>query len=385
MELEFDKEINAILRKAGERTGAGVMAPASPHLDEDTIAAFAENALPDKARAPLLEHFADCDRCRKMLSQSVLLNAEADATAAFSVAVEPVAAKAVPWYQSIFRTPNLALAMGALVLAFSGVLVYFVLQNRDGGQNAVVSQVDEPAAKSGGPFYSGEPEVANSNASTQSAVSNPANTSVASNSAAKPENPTMSTPEGALRIVPGALGRVDSDEERSRSGMDDKNVEVTSGVPAKPAAPPPPVAEPVDVAKSELGEKKSDNDKFGERGKDLALAKRKENSEDRGGSYRDAPPAASKSGPARSGPLQSQSNQINNRAYDMPVTRVVGGRSFNNRGGVWYDTAYHGQATSNFRRGTDEYKKLDGGLRSIVNTLGGTVVIVWKAKAYRIQ
>ncbi len=69
----------------------------------------------------------------------------------------------------------------------------------------------------------------------------------------------------------------------------------------------------------------------------------------------------------------------------MPVTRVVGGRSFNNRNGVWYDTAYHGQATSNFRRGTEEYKKLDGGLRNIANTLGGTVVIVWKQKAYRIQ
>jgi len=69
----------------------------------------------------------------------------------------------------------------------------------------------------------------------------------------------------------------------------------------------------------------------------------------------------------------------------MPVTRVVGGRTFNNRDGAWYDLAYHGQATSNYRRGTAEYKRLDGGLRSIADTLGGTVVIVWKAKAYRIQ
>jgi len=63
----------------------------------------------------------------------------------------------------------------------------------------------------------------------------------------------------------------------------------------------------------------------------------------------------------------------------------VGGRSFNNRDGAWYDTGYHGQSTINIGRGTEEFKKLDGGLRSIANNLGGVVVVVWKGKAYRIQ
>ncbi len=63
----------------------------------------------------------------------------------------------------------------------------------------------------------------------------------------------------------------------------------------------------------------------------------------------------------------------------------VGRKSFNNRDGVWYDSAYHGQATTNVRRSTPEYNKLDSGLRNIANTLGGTVVVVWKSKAYRIQ
>jgi hypothetical protein len=39
MELEFDKEINAILRKAGKQPAA--LAVASPHVDADIIAAFA--------------------------------------------------------------------------------------------------------------------------------------------------------------------------------------------------------------------------------------------------------------------------------------------------------------------------------------------------------
>jgi hypothetical protein len=69
----------------------------------------------------------------------------------------------------------------------------------------------------------------------------------------------------------------------------------------------------------------------------------------------------------------------------MAVTRIAGGKTFNNRDGAWYDTAYRGQATTNVRRGSDEFKKLDSGLRSIANTLNGVVVALWKGKAYRIQ
>ena len=69
----------------------------------------------------------------------------------------------------------------------------------------------------------------------------------------------------------------------------------------------------------------------------------------------------------------------------MTVKRKVGGKTFDNRNGAWYDSAYRGQTTTNYRRGTDEYKKLDRGLRNIADTIGGTVVVVWKEKAYRIQ
>src|SRR4051794_5860705 len=102
MELEFDKEINAILRKAG-RQGRAAVGSASPHVDADTIAAFAENAVPSLARPPLIEHFAACDSCREMLSQTILLNAEADATAASSVVPAIVSETAIPWYQRLFK------------------------------------------------------------------------------------------------------------------------------------------------------------------------------------------------------------------------------------------------------------------------------------------
>ena len=56
MELQFDKEMDAILRKA--RVNQGVLVGDDPpepkkHLDADTIAAFAENAMPPKAKLEL--------------------------------------------------------------------------------------------------------------------------------------------------------------------------------------------------------------------------------------------------------------------------------------------------------------------------------------------
>ena len=66
-------------------------------------------------------------------------------------------------------------------------------------------------------------------------------------------------------------------------------------------------------------------------------------------------------------------------------TRSVGGKTFNNVGGIWFDSAVGKQKQKTVRRGTREYLKLDAGLRSIADNLGGTVVILWSGKAYRIQ
>ena len=65
--------------------------------------------------------------------------------------------------------------------------------------------------------------------------------------------------------------------------------------------------------------------------------------------------------------------------------RTVSGKTFEQRDAVWYDSAYKGQVTTNVRRGTESYRKLDSGLRSITDKLSGTVVLVWKEKAYRID
>jgi len=80
--------------------------------------------------------------------------------------------------------------------------------------------------------------------------------------------------------------------------------------------------------------------------------------------------------------LEESKNDAQEKSIE---TTTVGGKTFKRTNNAWYDSAYKGQPTINITRGTKEYKKLDSDLRGIVENLGGTVVLVWKEKAYRIQ
>jgi hypothetical protein len=70
---------------------------------------------------------------------------------------------------------------------------------------------------------------------------------------------------------------------------------------------------------------------------------------------------------------------------DAETTRQVSGKTFRKVGGTWFDSEYGTQKQISVRRGTNDYRKLDSGLRSIADQFSGTVVVLWKSKAYRIQ
>ena len=388
MELEFDKEIDAILRKA--RTSRGVLVGDEPrekpkpkdHPDADVIAAFAENALPEKARSLYIEHFADCDRCRKQLSFAMQMNVASEDSVA--PVVSTPANEVTPWYQSIFRAPNLALGMGALVLVFGGLLGFLMLQ-RSGDPNATISQIAEPEDKRGSaisgsknsdaiptpsevPMSSANTAAVSANSAANTAMTRRDNEQGASVMSA-PADDTAGGRSGKLQID-GASG---SENNFVIDGQETAKAETAK----KPAASAPSTA---DTLAAERDEKIATGEALKEENKDrAAMAKRKM---DARGFIRDAPPPP----PKLAGPMRAQQNQSNqSNVGQMSVTRVVGGKTFSNRDGAWYDSAYSSQATINIRRGTNEFKKLDSGLRNIADTLGGTVVVVWKAKAYRIQ
>lgn len=367
MELEFDKEIDAILRRG--RSGL-TAAATGEHLDADVIAAFAEGAVPERTRPLYTRHLADCDRCRKLLAQAIPMNTAAPLAADGAAAsVVGAVSGSSSWFGSLFRAPSFALAMGALVLVFGGTLGYIVLKNQS-LETATVSQSQTEMQK-GGPSAGIElnEQIANSN--TASAAANTSANAAASN--VSPSTPANAS--GAARTTGDVPGTARAD-----------NPFMTDGVtPAKPeSAPAPPPAADNAMGERDREKLKTDDDKAAKDENVLSGGVRQENEDRR--SSGDVSLAKKKTpGPTRSaGPVQSQ-NQVNTQTYEMPVTRTAGGKKFTNRDGAWYDTAYRGQATTNVRRGTDAYKKLDDGVRSIADSLGGTVIVVWKDKAYRIQ
>jgi hypothetical protein len=71
---------------------------------------------------------------------------------------------------------------------------------------------------------------------------------------------------------------------------------------------------------------------------------------------------------------------------EAPETRSVGGRKFKRQGNAWVDSKLKSSMSiRTVARGSEEFDKLDSGLRSIAKQLNGEIVVVWKGKAYRIK
>jgi len=348
------------------------------HLDADTIAAFVENALPQKAKLLNMEHFADCERCRKQLSFAIEMNNEAVATAASTVAA-PIAEAAIPWYSKLFRTPNLALAMGALVVAFSGIIGYLVIQNRNAASRSDVAVANSSKPMASEPVMSGtaansasdtdKPPIANSNISPAAPATSPSTASAPTAS-----QPASSEPTGVIAPADQPMVATKSAETDVSGGA-----AVTERPEAKSAVtqPAPKDGQIAETRDEKPKPAKTDAD-------DLKLADRNKIAEDRLSREGPYSPKKKEVGPTRAGPRYDQ-QQSNANIYAQTPLRSVGGKNFDNRGGIWYDTAYSSQPMIRVTRGSDAYNDLDGSIKRIAENLGGTVVVVWKAKAYRIQ
>ena len=384
MEVDFDKEMDALLRQSARR---GVLVGDKPkvHLDADAIAAFAENAVPEKSRTIYTQHLAECDPCRKTLSNLITLNAAAEPELA--VAGVPLVAS-IPWYRKLFMAPNLAYLMGGLVLVFGGLFGFMVLQNSYNG-DVTVSQVQEPQSLQSAP------------ANAESSSSNAATTAANSNSVSN---------------VPGEIPR--------SVGVADEGTDPSVGATPQPPAPPSattadavaPTAAPVDsvdkaagqpvmkeapkLARDEADPAKKAEEKRADSDQEAAKKDASYNKNIREQNVQNQSPVQmmpnTQSGPSRNemqrdnrlgddSVFRAKQRQAAPSGSGISGVRTAGGKKFEQKQGAWYDTSYRGQGTKNVRRGTSEYRNLDAGLRSIVDSIGGTVVIVWNGKAYRIQ
>jgi hypothetical protein len=268
--------------------------------------------------------------------------------------------------------------MGALVILFGGMIGFLVFQNINNGEVAISQANTYDPSKPAFP-----------SASTPAENNAPANTSAAnSNSIA---GPGMGNFRGQdTNTASGPFGELDRDEAaKTKPGSGTK--EITNTTETATAATPADdinttrdegVSSPINRAAPEPAreqEKKSEDAKLS-----MARSAPAPPPPPPGAAAQQPAKPAKKVGRYDAEPKDAGADRYKNDASGN-ARRQVGGKTFNRSGGVWYDSGYSQQRTTDVRRGTEEYRKLDSGLRSIADNLGGTVIVMWKEKAYRIQ
>lgn len=372
MEIGHDKEIDVLLRNRELRAAAvAERSSFGGHLDADALAAFAENALPDGTRSFYVRHIADCGGCRAELRS--LIELSGDHASAPAVAAPELAGRVSPWYKKIFFIPNLAYVMGGLVLIFGGLIGFTVLQNSMLSGPEMSQVAEEPAATSG--------PMAVEPLSFSNEIPTNSNASAAANSANVAARPAEAAPSPFTFEKPANAA---ANAARSNEALV-KEEKKTGEQPTAPAAAAPMADE---VARAAEPAPKDDRQR--------APGTITLNQPQQAG----RPQQAGKSsaglyGPNRQAPTDSRAEDAEKRkALETAVVgtaerdtnkKMVGGKNFERRNNVWYDSEYRAQAATVIQRGSDSYKKLDAGLRTITDQLPGTVVIVWKTRAYRIQ
>ena len=370
MDFEFDKEMDALLRQAAQGETASensrfkIQDSRLSHLDTDEISLFAENALPKKLRGNAVAHFADCDRCRKILSDLILLNSANEVV--HTDENKEITAPTIPWYRKLFAFPNLAYTLGALVLVFSGLVAFTIVQSVDNSRNTEVSQVSEQPLK-GGPFADDTAIVAEQSANTMMSGDSMSNASMSNSASTSNANRSPNT-------VPA-----------------NANMSVVGKANVSPTKPPKDELQANNFASSPVETESQGKSANAEEKKSVDEVKRTKEADNdtvTADVTRAAPVKPKNDQPSASeNKMMSEALSANARKKSMAnaETTSVGGKTFKRADNVWVDSGYKGRATTNVTRGTKEYKKLDSGLRAIAENLGGTVVVVWKEKAYRIQ
>nr|MBA2621295.1 hypothetical protein [Acidobacteriota bacterium] len=304
------------------------------------------------------------------------------------------AAASIPWYRRFFAAPNLAYALGALVLIFGALIALTFLKSVP--QNSEISQTREAPTDMDGASSNnngGETKTIEPNASmTNSALA-------MSNAGSIVSNATTTNP-AAVPAAPNAAASMSNNSSVSNSATANKQslpkVETTKSETPKNEIEKTETATNDALAENNSVAAKKDEIQLQAGAMSLAEKKRTASEREETVSVADnsAKPDADAVAPARSIKPQQRaaadsaapsSKQNRIMKTEKVENRQFAGKTFKRENGVWYDSAYGGQGTTNIRRGSEDFKKLDAGLRSIANSLSGTVVIVFNGKAYRIQ
>jgi len=380
-----EKEMDVLLRKWSQSETTDAAEMQSAHLDPDELSAYAENALPPAARAKYTEHLSDCSTCRRIVVE----------LAPITVAVEPkkeTTPSAVREFFSRLMAPSFLRYAVPGLAAVVILAVGFIWMNRQSGDTnrelkTMVAQNEAPAsAPSETATLNNEPNIARSNVHSDRSATKP-------KSAAEPQS--QSTP---ATVEADEKRKQEEAQNRAENGRADAVRQAAAAPPPAPPKDAPSVAGDRDFAKNaEVAEKKpSANEPKSIKEETRKIDELKASA---GVKTQPAPAARRARVPTSSATVADSAGgagEANESSRDKEgsknkggsETRQVAGRSFRKVDGGWTDTAYQSQATTNLSRGSEQFRALvadEPSLRTIAEQLDGTVIVVWKSRAYRIR
>lgn len=381
------KEIDFLLKKLGQSEKAEARELSSPHLDADELSAFAENSLPEKARAFYASHLVECDECRKVVTNlnaaaGVLIEKKATSTESASL-LSRIFSFTFPWINLRFALPSLA-AVALLVIS-----IVLIRQNQ---RPTFVTQVTSEPSRT-----EETPSIVSNSAPDAPAAAGDDRSRSGSKQKTDKAAPAESSSNGPISDrADNAAG----EETRPADKLENKQLAEAEPKPAskitQPEATPPP------TSTDEVSKKSED----APTARSLPVAGRSVSSlEDQKAASNQpkkaqAAPAASASsrqeaeGSGATGhfainPLRRAANEKEKNKDSDAETRTVVGHRFRKSGKVWTDVRYQsGGSTIDVVRGSEQFRALiadEPEIATVTSQLSGEVIIVWKGQAYHIK
>lgn len=378
------KEIDVLLKKLGQSDQGDLDEVSTPHLDADELSAFAENSLPEKARAFYADHLADCVDCRKLVtslhSAAGFVIEKTQTSTDRGSRLAKILGSTLPWFNLRFAIPTLA-AVAVLVIA-----VVLIRQNQ---RTVVVPQLAQIPART-----DERPSIVTSSDQTAPVKPNESSPGVAKERTDK---------EGAAgeKSVNGPVSDRDAiqSEERTRKvdnfeKKEEKEPEKLAANSPQPATvATPKAADEVSVGSSDVASKRSlpsAGRSVAELEDQKAATKQQPKAEAAQPASAPARQEAESGGATGSFAINPVRRAANQKAKDSEAeTRSVAGHQFRKAGRVWTDERYDpGSPTIDFVRGSEQFRALiadEPQIATIASQLSGDVIVVWKGRAYHIK
>ena len=359
------------------------------HLDADELNSYAEQALPAAARARYTSHLAECESCRKIVSD---LTSAAGASAKEQSVSQKISTGLLQKFGALFSPARLRYAVPALALvAFVAIGFVVLRQQRQPdlvAENQTVAPLDRSVVK--------EPADSPAQLEDRAAPNDEQQLhdgQIATNKAR--DNLAKSVDRNETPSGPTSTDSASAADRDASAGKAAGEVAQPAYAPEPPAAPAPKPQTTENESRTEVAarQKKEADKNLDERAREQEGARaRRDDSQNQVATtqtQRDAPAVQSEE-KRRSPEMARLGSGVGAKTKDdKSDTRTVSGRRFRRQGGVWIDTSYElPRATTVVTRGTEQFRALvadEPGIRDIADQLHGEVVVVWKGRAYRIR